>query len=240
MLVGSVFVRDGALYNGVALLDGGQRHRHALQARTAQLRHVRRKAPVSRPGRCPSRSMFRGVKLGLPICEDIWFPFVCRHLAERGARECSSASTAAPTRSTRTMLRIDERRAPPRGRNRPAARLSQPRRRAGRAGVRRRVLRPQWRWRRSRVQMPDWEEALVDHRLDARSATAAGAATAARSHALDRASRGHLSRDGARPARLCEPQPLSRRGAGPVGRDRQRALRRRSRSMRWARTGSGA
>jgi hypothetical protein len=41
MLVGSVFVRDGALHNGVALLDGGQGRRDPAQARIAQLRHVR-------------------------------------------------------------------------------------------------------------------------------------------------------------------------------------------------------
>jgi NAD+ synthase len=28
---------------------------------------------------------FRGVRIGLPICEDIWFPAVTRHLAARGA-----------------------------------------------------------------------------------------------------------------------------------------------------------
>ena len=29
--------------------------------------------------------MFRGVKLGVPICEDIWQERVCAHLAEAGA-----------------------------------------------------------------------------------------------------------------------------------------------------------
>jgi NAD+ synthase len=40
MLVGSVFVRDGALHNGVALLDGGKVAGSA-EARAAQLRHLR-------------------------------------------------------------------------------------------------------------------------------------------------------------------------------------------------------
>ncbi len=31
------------------------------------------------------RSLFRGVRIGLPICEDIWFPRVTDHLARAGA-----------------------------------------------------------------------------------------------------------------------------------------------------------
>src|SRR5690606_30573215 len=37
------------------------------------------------PGPLPEPVDFRGVKLGLPICEDIWFPFVAGHLARQGA-----------------------------------------------------------------------------------------------------------------------------------------------------------
>jgi NAD+ synthase len=37
-------------------------------------------------GPLPEPVDFRGVRIGLPICEDIWFPTVSRHLAARGAQ----------------------------------------------------------------------------------------------------------------------------------------------------------
>ena len=37
------------------------------------------------PGPLPEPVEFRGVKLGVPVCEDVWFPEVTRHLASRGA-----------------------------------------------------------------------------------------------------------------------------------------------------------
>ena len=38
------------------------------------------------PGPLPEPVDFRGTRLGLPICEDIWFPDVAQHLAARGAQ----------------------------------------------------------------------------------------------------------------------------------------------------------
>ena len=40
---------------------------------------------VSSPGPLPEPIEFKGVKLGVPICEDIWQEEVCAHLAEAGA-----------------------------------------------------------------------------------------------------------------------------------------------------------
>lgn len=84
MLVGSVFVEDGKLYNGVALLDGGEiaavRYKHELP-NYGTFDEKR----VFSPGPLPAPVLFRGVKLGLPICEDAWLPTVCSHLAEAGA-----------------------------------------------------------------------------------------------------------------------------------------------------------
>ena len=37
------------------------------------------------PGPLPAPIDFRGVKIGVPICEDIWFPFVTAHLRSEGA-----------------------------------------------------------------------------------------------------------------------------------------------------------
>ena len=84
MLVGTV-TRDGAaLYNSVALLDGGRiaalRHKHDLP-NYGTFDEKR----VFTPGPLPDPVPFRGVMLGLPICEDGWLPEVCDHLKTQGA-----------------------------------------------------------------------------------------------------------------------------------------------------------
>ena len=84
MLVGSV-ERDGSdLYNIVALLDGGRilatRRKHELP-NYGTFDEKR----VFVPGPLPDIVEWRGVKLGLPICEDGWLPKVCQHLAGQGA-----------------------------------------------------------------------------------------------------------------------------------------------------------
>jgi NAD+ synthase len=106
MLVGSVFVRDGALHNGVALLDGGRvtatRFKHELP-NYGTFDEMR----LFTPGPLPEPVLFRGAMLGLPICEDIWHPDVCRHLADFGAGMfiCVNGS---PYEIDKEVLRIDE------------------------------------------------------------------------------------------------------------------------------------
>jgi len=89
MLVGSVErakdeYGNDVLYNIVALLDGGQivatRRKHELP-NYGTFDEKR----VFVPGPLPDIVEWRGVKLGLPICEDGWLPKVCRHLAGQGA-----------------------------------------------------------------------------------------------------------------------------------------------------------
>jgi NAD+ synthase len=84
LLVGTPW-RDGdKLYNAVALLDGG---------RIAALRFkvdlpnygVFDEKRVFAAGPMPGPVNFRGVRLGLPICEDIWGEEVVECLAETGA-----------------------------------------------------------------------------------------------------------------------------------------------------------
>lgn len=84
MLVGSIFVDGGSLYNGIALLDGGRisavRYKHELpNYGTFDEKRIFAAGPLPEPVE------FRGVKLGLPICEDGWLSPVSKHLAERGA-----------------------------------------------------------------------------------------------------------------------------------------------------------
>ena len=105
MLVGSVFVVDGALHNGVALLDGGKvaaiRLKHELP-NYGTFDEVR----LFQPGPLPEPIVFKGVMIGLPICEDIWHPDVCRHLADFGA-ELLICINGSPYEIDKDTLRID-------------------------------------------------------------------------------------------------------------------------------------
>jgi NAD+ synthase len=105
MLVGSVFVQDGALHNGVALLDGGKvaaiRFKHELP-NYGTFDEVR----LFQPGPLPEPIIFRGTMIGVPICEDIWHADVCRHLADFGA-ELFICVNGSPYEIDKDALRID-------------------------------------------------------------------------------------------------------------------------------------
>ncbi len=105
MLVGSVFVRDGALHNGVALLDQGKvaavRFKHELPNYG-----VFDEPRVFTPGPLPEPIVFKGTMIGLPICEDIWLPDVCKHLADFGA-ELFISINGSPYEIDKDALRID-------------------------------------------------------------------------------------------------------------------------------------
>ncbi|HEX8056691.1 MAG TPA: nitrilase-related carbon-nitrogen hydrolase, partial [Novosphingobium sp.] len=105
MLVGSVFVRDGALHNGVALLDGGRvaatRFKHELP-NYGTFDEMR----LFQPGPLPEPIIVRGTMIGVPICEDIWQPEVCRHLADFGA-EIFVCINGSPYEIDKDTLRID-------------------------------------------------------------------------------------------------------------------------------------
>ena len=105
MLVGSVFVRDGALHNGVALLDQGKvaavRFKHELP-NYGTFDEVR----LFQPGPLPEPIVLKGTMIGLPICEDIWEADVCRHLADFGA-ELFVCINGSPYEIDKDALRID-------------------------------------------------------------------------------------------------------------------------------------
>ena len=83
LLVGTPWLDGDKLYNAVALLDGGT---------IAALRYkvdlpnygVFDEKRVFAPGPMPGPVNFRGVRLGVPICEDIWGAEVVECLAETG------------------------------------------------------------------------------------------------------------------------------------------------------------
>ncbi len=105
MLVGSVFVQDGALHNGIALLDQGKvaaiRFKHELP-NYGTFDEMR----LFTPGPLPEPIVFRGTMIGLPICEDIWHPDVCKHLADFGA-ELFLCINGSPYEIDKDALRID-------------------------------------------------------------------------------------------------------------------------------------
>jgi NAD+ synthase len=83
MIVGTPWLDNGKLYNAVALLDGG---------RIAALRFkvdlpnygVFDEKRVFAVGPMPGPMNFRGVRIGVPICEDIWGPEPAECIAETG------------------------------------------------------------------------------------------------------------------------------------------------------------
>jgi NAD+ synthase len=105
MLVGSAFVLDGALHNGVALLDQGKvaavRLKHELP-NYGTFDEMR----LFQPGPLPEPVILRGAMIGVPICEDIWRPEVCRHLADFGA-EMLICINGSPYEINKDALRIE-------------------------------------------------------------------------------------------------------------------------------------
>src|SRR4029453_15759582 len=83
MLIGTPWVEDGQLYNAYCLLDGGV---IAAVRRKVDLPNygVFDEKRVFEPGPMPGPVSFRGVRLGVPICEDIWGADVVETLGEPG------------------------------------------------------------------------------------------------------------------------------------------------------------
>ncbi len=84
LLVGTPWLDGGKLYNAVALLDGGKvvALRYKVDLPNYGVFDEKR---VFAAGPMPGPVNFRGVRLGLPICEDIWGAEIVECLAETGA-----------------------------------------------------------------------------------------------------------------------------------------------------------
>ncbi|WP_137392317.1 NAD+ synthase [Rhodoligotrophos defluvii] len=84
VVIGTPWRQNGHVYNAVALLDAGRivtvRYKHNLPNYG-----VFDEKRVFAAGPAPGPVNFRGIRLGLPICEDIWTEEACECLQEAGA-----------------------------------------------------------------------------------------------------------------------------------------------------------
>src|SRR6476659_3321438 len=84
LLFGSLHEEEGQVYNAMILAEGGRElgrtYKHELPNYAAF-----DEKRVFTPGPLPDPIEWRGIRLGLPVCEDMWLEPVCAHLAELGA-----------------------------------------------------------------------------------------------------------------------------------------------------------
>ena len=104
MLVGAPWRADGKLYNAVLMLDGGEitgiRFKYDLPNYG-----VFDEKRVFQAGPMPGPINFRDVRLGVPVCEDIWTPDVAECLAESGA-EILVVANGSPFDSGKGDIRL--------------------------------------------------------------------------------------------------------------------------------------
>ncbi len=84
LLFGSIHHEEGENYNVMILAEGGRVIARTLKRELPNYGTFDEKR-VFAPGPLPEPIDFRGVKIGVPICEDIWQEAVCAHLADAGA-----------------------------------------------------------------------------------------------------------------------------------------------------------
>ena len=148
MLIGTPWVEDGKLYNACALLDEGRIAAIRFKANLPNYGVFDEKRLFAR-GPAAGPVTVRGIRVGVPICEDIWleeFDGIRKRRRMPGGNRRGN-----PDRAERLALCARQERfaavdrGGPRHRKRAAADLSQPSRRPGRTGVRRRLVCAQCR-----------------------------------------------------------------------------------------------
>jgi NAD+ synthase len=110
-----------AVLIGVPLRDGGLLHNSVALLEDGKVAHIRHKQMlpnygvfdemrVFAPGRDPDPIPFKGIQLGVPICEDIWHEHVVATLKARGA-ELLLVPNGSPFEATKHGARTDHVRA---------------------------------------------------------------------------------------------------------------------------------
>ncbi|MDP9196301.1 MAG: NAD+ synthase [Pseudomonadota bacterium] len=105
VIVGAPWRQDGQLYNAVLVLDKGKIAdvRFKVDLPNYGVFDEKRLFTAGPP---PEPVTFRGVRLGLPVCEDYWKPETCRHLAGRGA-EILLSPNASPFETGKAETRLN-------------------------------------------------------------------------------------------------------------------------------------
>lgn len=105
ILIGAPWRYDGALHNAALLLDGGRIADVRLKYDLPNYGVFDEKR-VFRPGPLPEPIDFRGARLGVMVCEDMWTPAVAGHLGQRGA-ELLVVLNGSPFEVDKTEVRED-------------------------------------------------------------------------------------------------------------------------------------
>jgi NAD+ synthase len=84
MVIGTPWVENEKLYNAICVLDGGAITAVRLKVNLPNYGVFDEKR-VFVPGPLPGPINFRGVRIGMPVCEDIWSEEVVETLSETGA-----------------------------------------------------------------------------------------------------------------------------------------------------------
>ncbi len=84
ILIGAPIAEGGAVYNAVILANEGRVLGRTLKHELPNYGTFDEKR-IFTPGPLPEPIDFMGVKIGVPICEDIWQEVVCAHLGQAGA-----------------------------------------------------------------------------------------------------------------------------------------------------------
>jgi NAD+ synthase len=105
LLIGTPWLEEGRLYNAVCLLTGG---RIAAVRFKVDLPNygVFDEKRVFAVGPLPGPVDFKGVRIGAPICEDIWSPDVAECLVETGA-EILVVSNGSPYHHRKEEVRLN-------------------------------------------------------------------------------------------------------------------------------------
>lgn len=95
---------DGKLYNAIVALDKGEivGRRYKVDLPNYGVFDDKR---VFSPGPMPGPLVFRGVRIGVPICEDVWTPDVVECIAETGG-EILLVPNGSPYEAGKTDVRV--------------------------------------------------------------------------------------------------------------------------------------
>jgi NAD+ synthase len=103
ILVGLPWVDEGKLHNSIALLDGGRIEAVRFKVDLPNYGVFDEKR-VFTPGPSPGPIVFRGVRIGVPICEDIWGPDPVECILETGG-EILLVPNASPYERDKLAIR---------------------------------------------------------------------------------------------------------------------------------------